>query len=448
MAEVKNAFIKSKMNRDLDARLIPSGEYREAFNAQISRSEGDDVGALENILGNSIVPSGVFEDGQSYADNLTAIGYTVDERSNCIYVFLTDGTRSSNSDAYVKSGDGSNHFIYQYDVATTTATKLVEGPFLNFSKNFPIYGVNLIENLLFFTDNFNQPRKINIDKAISSSGYYYNEDQISVSKYSPWQPIDLYQEITADRVAANPLLTAAQGEYDSSMRDVVSKFLPNGGTATVSVAATSSTAIDISNINIPFYQRTQTTSDNVPQVGMTVGVIGFSGGKLRGPIVDTGAKVSSTGYAAGVVNLDNPITVDVDDQLVFNFNHYYNDSYAGDSRFLEDKFGAGRFSSFADKLAGGSPQGAAGLAFGRDLGLEGDRLNQFASVIANDRDLYNQMALTNFMKQREIDELSYDTQRGLPTGGGNRTPAPADPITAAYNPADNPYGSFGIGNFV
>ena len=339
MAEVKNAFIKSKMNRDLDARLIPSGEYREAFNAQISRSEGDDVGALENILGNSVVPSGIFEDGESYADNLTAIGCIVDERNNCIYVFLTDGTRNYSSDDYVKSPDsGSNHFIYKYDVDTTTATKLVEGAFLNFSKNFPIYGINLIEDLLFFTDNFNQPRKINVTEATSSPGYYYNEDQISVSKYNPWQPIDLYQEITADRVAANPLLTAAQGEYDSSMRDVVSKFLPNGGTATVAVAATNSTAIDISNIDIPFYQRTQTTSDNVPQVGMTVGVIDFSGGKLRGPIVDTGAKVSSTGYAAGIVNLDNPITVDVNDQLVFNFNHYYNDSYAGDSRFLEDKF--------------------------------------------------------------------------------------------------------------
>lgn len=338
MAEVKNAFIKSKMNRDLDDRLIPSGEYREAFNAQISRSEGDDVGALENILGNSVVLNGVFEVGQSYADNLTAIGYTVDERSNCIYVFLTDGAREFTSDSYIKNGNGSNHFIYQYNVATTTATKLVEGPFLNFSKNFPIYGINLIEDLLFFTDNFNQPRKINVATATSSPGYYYNEDQISVSKYNPWQPIDLYQEITADRVAANPLLTAAQGEYDSSMRDVVSKFLPNGGTATVTVAATSSTTIDISNIDIPFYQRTQTTSDNVPQVGMTVGVINFSGGKLRGPIVDTGAKVSSLGYASPVVNLDNSITVDVNDQLVFNFNHYYNDSYAGDSRFLEDKF--------------------------------------------------------------------------------------------------------------
>ena len=113
-----------------------------------------------------------------------------------------------------------------------------------------------------------------------------------------------------------------------------------------------------------------------------------------------------------------------------------------------DKFAAGPFSSIADKLAGGSPQGSAGLAYGKNIGLEGDRLNQFASVIANDRDLYNQMGLLDFMKQREIDELSYNTQRGLPTGGGNRTPEPTpDPITAAYNPAMNPFLNSGIGNF-
>jgi len=53
MAEVKNAFIKSKMNKDLDSRLLPSGEYRNAINAQVSRSEGADVGALENVLGNT-----------------------------------------------------------------------------------------------------------------------------------------------------------------------------------------------------------------------------------------------------------------------------------------------------------------------------------------------------------------------------------------------------------
>ncbi len=52
MAEVKNAFIKSKMNKDLDARLLPPGEYRDGQNIQVSKSEGEDVGALENALGN------------------------------------------------------------------------------------------------------------------------------------------------------------------------------------------------------------------------------------------------------------------------------------------------------------------------------------------------------------------------------------------------------------
>ena len=50
MAEVKNAFIKSKMNKDLDSRLLPSGEYRDGQNIQVSKSEGEDVGALENAV--------------------------------------------------------------------------------------------------------------------------------------------------------------------------------------------------------------------------------------------------------------------------------------------------------------------------------------------------------------------------------------------------------------
>ena len=52
MAKVQNTFLKSKMNKDLDARLLPDGEYRDARNAQISKSEGSKVGNLENTLGN------------------------------------------------------------------------------------------------------------------------------------------------------------------------------------------------------------------------------------------------------------------------------------------------------------------------------------------------------------------------------------------------------------
>ena len=55
MPEIKNTFLKSKMNKDLDSRLIPNGEYRDAQNLSVSKSEGADVGSLENILGNTII---------------------------------------------------------------------------------------------------------------------------------------------------------------------------------------------------------------------------------------------------------------------------------------------------------------------------------------------------------------------------------------------------------
>ena len=52
MAEIKNTFLKGKMNQDLDSRIIPNGEYREARNLSISRSESSTVGEFENVLGN------------------------------------------------------------------------------------------------------------------------------------------------------------------------------------------------------------------------------------------------------------------------------------------------------------------------------------------------------------------------------------------------------------
>ena len=46
MPEIKNTFLKSKMNKDLDSRIIPNGEYRDGQNISVSTSEGADVGAF------------------------------------------------------------------------------------------------------------------------------------------------------------------------------------------------------------------------------------------------------------------------------------------------------------------------------------------------------------------------------------------------------------------
>ena len=54
MAETRNVFIKSKMDKDLDERLLPQGVYRDGRNISVSKSEGPDEGVVENILGNSL----------------------------------------------------------------------------------------------------------------------------------------------------------------------------------------------------------------------------------------------------------------------------------------------------------------------------------------------------------------------------------------------------------
>jgi len=230
MAEVKNAFLKSKMNKDLDARLVPSGEYRDAINIQISKSEGDDVGALENVLGN--VSRADFE-SDSGASNLTCIGYFVNESDGNVYLFFTDYT-DPNPALPTYNKDAKN-FIYQCNLndtpnptAPATIVKLVEGAFLNFATNTPIIGVNVLEDFLFFTDNRNQPRKININFAILNGiTYYENEDQISVAKYYPYEPILL--------IKPSPL-AAASGEDECTMYDAFSEFIPlnqgSGGSPT------------------------------------------------------------------------------------------------------------------------------------------------------------------------------------------------------------------------
>ena len=56
MPEIKHQFSGGKMNKDLDERMVPNGQYRDAMNIQVSTSDGSDVGTVQNILGNKKVP--------------------------------------------------------------------------------------------------------------------------------------------------------------------------------------------------------------------------------------------------------------------------------------------------------------------------------------------------------------------------------------------------------
>jgi hypothetical protein len=191
MPEIKNTFLKSKMNKDLDDRLVPNGEYRDAKNINISTSQGDSVGAVQTSLGNAFITDfGFASDCRS-----KIIGHCVDELNEIVYVFITDYIDASPDKLSNFATSDSKCSINSYNFRTSISTKLVEGHFLNFSMYSEMLGVNLLENLLFFTDGRNQPRKINVTEANPGNEtiptFYTNEDQISVAKYYPFSPIQL-----------------------------------------------------------------------------------------------------------------------------------------------------------------------------------------------------------------------------------------------------------------
>jgi hypothetical protein len=200
MAEIKNSFLRSKMNKDLDDRLVPNGEYRDAYNISVGKSEQDDIGALENVLGNNLAVN--------FGTGLSVIGYLTDEANSRLFVFLTDQP-DININLHVPDTALCHIMVWNGTISTT----LVSGSFLNFTKNFPITGVNLVENLLFFTDNRNQPRKINVNQPL---GYYTKESDISVAKYNPYEPISLVKTTTST-VLTSPTPTAINFFVDPNL---------------------------------------------------------------------------------------------------------------------------------------------------------------------------------------------------------------------------------------
>ena len=282
MSEVKQIFTSGKMNKDLDERIIPNGEYRDALNLNSTTSEGENVGSLQNLLGNEMVHQvnnsligaktigsvryekekklywflasnnldGIYEYNQEQNKvnpvivetkdegykNLNDINISSDENSNLIFtkfvkkeieeiidnvldvsvtgaqtivktnVSLNNNRHNLNIDIpkgtvieYTKD-EGLLFYDTEYSgidiIGITVISTYVYGNILNFNKDKLITGVNIIDGMLFWTDNFNQPRKINIkkflkhtdgnfDKTTKINNQNFLERHISVAKLAP-----------------------------------------------------------------------------------------------------------------------------------------------------------------------------------------------------------------------------------------------------------------------
>ena len=230
MPEFNRNFAQGKMNKDLDERLIPAGQYRDAMNVQVSTSDGSNVGSLENILGNGQLSTNLIPEG-GYC-----VGSIVDNEVNCIYYLVAGNefTHSSGNriaknyivkysiddnnltfvfvDIYkvttqvtgivteeeilfgeinftqvsssyglrkgmVFDNDNNIQFVFDdnkflpsnEDVPTGTYTFEKESV-LGFNSETNITAINIVEDLLMYTDNINEPKTINIKRSILGTG--------------------------------------------------------------------------------------------------------------------------------------------------------------------------------------------------------------------------------------------------------------------------------------
>ena len=86
MPEISHTFTTGKMNKDLDERILPNGEYRDALNIQVSGSDGSNVGSVQNVMGNRLAYQ---KAGKINIAGSKCIGGIVDTENEKIYWFIS-----------------------------------------------------------------------------------------------------------------------------------------------------------------------------------------------------------------------------------------------------------------------------------------------------------------------------------------------------------------------
>ena len=164
MPELKRTFSKGMMNKDLDERLVPNGQYRDALNVEVSTSEGSDVGALQNILGNKLPYTSAIG-VSNLGKNAYVVGAIKRDETECIY-WLVGGDEKS--------------LIIEYNQVENTVTPVLvdQNRILNFDKNNLITGVEILDDFLIWTDNKTEPKMIKVTDWKSYTNGLWSHTQV------------------------------------------------------------------------------------------------------------------------------------------------------------------------------------------------------------------------------------------------------------------------------
>jgi len=171
--KLQNVFLSGRMNKDADERLLKNDEYIHAENVLVSSVVDADTGVLKNAKSNRLAGQLLSYSGS----NPETIGSIADDANNRIYWFVVTSSAS---------------YICEYDNVSGTSSFVLsdtrpEGEnVLNFQRFNKIHSANILNDtdndrdFLFWTDGFNPPRKINIQRAKTYSENGFTQDDINV----------------------------------------------------------------------------------------------------------------------------------------------------------------------------------------------------------------------------------------------------------------------------
>ena len=234
MANLVRNFIKGRMNKSVDERLVPDGEYIDAQNIRMGSTEDSEIGTVENTKGNTQLTTLVYPPtGTALSAQATCIGAYSDGANETMYWFVHDP-------AFTVGTVGKLDLIVSYNTRNDTLTYHVVSikdatdatrTTLNFDPQNLITGVDLVDGLLFFTDDKNPPRRINVATAypqpVTNLDYNVLGDDIRVIKAPPTEaPVVLgsHDNSQNDYMEDRIICFAYRYEYENGEYSATSQF--------------------------------------------------------------------------------------------------------------------------------------------------------------------------------------------------------------------------------
>jgi hypothetical protein len=167
MPKFTRNFVAGKMNKTFDERVVPNGEYIDAMNIRMGSTENSEFGVIENTKGNISLTTLRFQNTPLSVD-ARCIGAYEDGSIETIYWFVHDPSfplgNTGKLDLVVSFNTNTFSLTYHVIAIDNGVNGGGVNTTLNFNPQYLITGVNKIQELLFFTDNYNAPRSININR--------------------------------------------------------------------------------------------------------------------------------------------------------------------------------------------------------------------------------------------------------------------------------------------